>query len=204
MFDGTTLIVDVLTLGENSYALSLPAEDLWVAYEVVRRHVDANGVRHYSQMTEAKTTTDGYSFKFDTGDTFTCPSHLDQPTSSTLSDEQGGGSGGVVFAVNLSLTNESGSWVATLDKTYAEIDSAYKLGQIVLSTVTVDFYVGGEHDRTLSMTGALVVYLDEVNGNSYAINAQDASAEENIMYAYSIYIDEDGIEVYDSQWIMNT
>lgn len=95
MFDGTTLIVDVLTLGENSYALSLPAEDLWVAYEVVRRHVDANGVRHYSQMTEAKTTTDGYSFKFDTGDTFTCASHLDKPTSSTLSDETGGGSGGL-------------------------------------------------------------------------------------------------------------
>lgn len=144
MFDGTTLIVDVVTLGENSYALSLPAEDLWVAYEVVRRHVDANGVRHYSQMTEAKTTSDGYSFKFDTGDTFTCSSHLDRPTSSTLSDTSSelpsvgasdknkflhanestgalewaeGGSGGGVLVVN-------GTWsdnVCTLDKTWQEI-----------------------------------------------------------------------------------
>lgn len=141
MFDGTTLIVDVETLGENSYALSLPAEDLWVAYEVVRRHVDANGVRHYSQMTKAKTTSDGYSFKFDTGDTFTCASHLDKPTSSTLSDTSSelpsvgtsdknkflhtnestgalewaeGGSGGGVLVVNV---DENG----TLDKTWQEI-----------------------------------------------------------------------------------
>ena len=118
MFDGTTLIVDVLTLGENSYALSLPAEDLWVAYEVVRRHVDANGVRHYSQMTEAKTTADGYSFKFDTGDTFTCSSHLDKPTSSTLSDE--GGSGGGVLVVGATIDGNT----MTLDKTWQQIADA--------------------------------------------------------------------------------
>lgn len=149
MFDGTTLIVDVETLGENSYALSLPAEDLWVAYEVVRRHVDANGVRHYSQMTEAKTTSDGYSFKFDTGDTFTCSSHLDRPTSSTLSDTSSelpsvgtsdknkflhtnestgalewaeGGSGGGVLVV----TDTNG----TLDKTWQEIHDAFLIGAV--------------------------------------------------------------------------
>lgn len=132
MFDGTTLIVDVETLGENSYALSLPAEDLWVAYEVVRRHVDANGVRHYSQMTEAKTTADGYSFKFDTGDTFTCASHLDKPTSSTLSDETGGGSGGGVLVV----TDTDG----TLDKTWQEIHDADFAVVVLTNGTTVGKY----------------------------------------------------------------
>lgn len=131
MHDGTTLIVDVLTLGENSYALSLPAEDLWVAYEVVRRHVDANGVRHYSQMTEAKTTSDGYSFKFDTGDTFTCSSHLDKPTSSTLSDEIGGGSGGGRFIVTLSYDEGTETWSA--DKTIAECVAAWNAGQTLFA-----------------------------------------------------------------------
>lgn len=116
--------------------------------------------------------------------------------------EIGGGSGGGVFAVNLSVSNESGSWVATNDKTYAEIDSAYKSGKIVLSTVNVEVYLEGELDRAFSMTGALVVYHDEVE-NAYVINAQDASAEEEAVYAYTIYIGAEENEVYYSKWNMN-
>lgn len=112
-------------------------------------------------------------------------------------------SGGGVFAVNLSATNESGSWVATSDKTYAEIDSAYKSGQIVLSTVTVRNYVMGEYARTVSMTGALVADLDDVGGNIYTICAQYADAEANNIYAYNIFIDAEGNEVYITEWTMN-
>jgi hypothetical protein len=149
MFDGTTLIVDVETLGENSYALSLPAEDLWVAYEVVRRHVDANGVRHYSQMTEAKTTSDGYSFKFDTGDTFTCSSHIDRPTSSTLSDETGGGSGGGVLVVN--------DVDGTLDKTWQEIHDASANSVVILNTMGNICYLTGAYSPLPPMTTAYSV-----------------------------------------------
>lgn len=168
MHDGTTLIVDVETLGENSYALSLPAEDLWVAYEVVRRHVDANGVRHYSQMTEAKTTANGYSFKFDTGDTFTCSSHLDRPTSSTLSDTSSelpavgandknkylhtnestgalewaeGGSGGGALIVTRTAD--------TLDKTWNEIVTAMTTTGAVLAS-----YVDGAIESLVTFKNA--------------------------------------------------
>lgn len=116
MYNESTTIVDVITLGEDSYELSMKAEDLWVAFEVVRRHIDANGVRHYSQMVEAKITSDGYSFKFDTGDVYTCASHEEHPASETMSDESGGGSGGGVLVV----TDTDG----TLDKTWQEIVDA--------------------------------------------------------------------------------
>lgn len=174
MHDGTTLIVDVLTLGENSYALSLPAEDLWVAYEVVRRHVDANGVRHYSQMIEAKTTSDGYSFKFDTGDTFTCASHLDKPTSSTLSDEIGGGSGGGGTGGSLTVTISEG----VFDKTWQEVKDAVDDGLVVQ-------VIGEETIGT--MTGVVVSYVAHVltNSEKYIVSIISSSLEDG--FAHNTY-----------------
>ena len=126
MFDGTTTVVDVETLGENSYKLAIKAQELYIAYEVVRRHIDANGARHYSQMIEAKIDSNGYSFTFDTGDVFTAATYDDYPVASSISDTQGGGTGGGVLVV----TDTDG----TLDKTWQEIHDA---GFSVLS-------VGGE------------------------------------------------------------
>ena len=117
---------------------------------------------------------------------------------------QGGGSGGGVFVVNLSLTNESGELVAISDKTYAEIDTAYKSRQIVLSTVTVSMWVMGDYDSTFSMTGAFFAYLDEDEGNIYSITAQDADLESNYIDVYSIYISAEENEVIYSKWYMNT
>lgn len=117
MNEGNITVVDVIATSDG-YALSRPAQDLYIAYEVVRRHIDDNGVRHYAQMSSAKITEDGYEFVFETGDTFTCASHEDLPTSETLSDELAGGgsSGGGALIV----TDTSG----TLDKTFAEIAAA--------------------------------------------------------------------------------
>lgn len=155
MYNESTTIVDVVTLGEGGYALSMKAEDLWVAFEVVRRHIDADGARHYSQMVEAKTTSDGYSFKFDTGDVFTCASHEEYPTSETLSDESsGGGSGGGVLVVN----DVNG----TLDKTWTEIKNALLSGGASIShsdggvaSVTGAFYddVYKKYYCVISMVG---------------------------------------------------
>lgn len=171
MTDGSTLIVDVETLGENSYALSLPAEDLWVAYEVVRRHIDANGVRHYSQMIEAAMTDDGYSFKFDTGDVFTCASHLNKPTSSTLSDTPAGGSGGGVLVVH-SIDDYT-----TLDKTWQEIHDAALNCVVVL----ID-----EVDQQIS---PLYLYEVNISGSEYQVAFGDTYYIATSASGYPVYSD---------------
>lgn len=117
-------IVTVVPEGDG-FRLDHPAEDLWIAYEVVRRHVDADGVRHYAQLTGAKMTSEGYEFTFDTGDVFSCSSATDYPVSDTVSDESGGGSGGGVLVVNV---NEAG----VLDKTWQEIHDAFVSGGAVV------------------------------------------------------------------------
>lgn len=91
MNEGNITVVDVIAT-DDGYQLSRPAQDLYIAYEVVRRHIDSDGVRHYAQMSSAKITDDGYEFKFETGDVFTCASHEDRPASATVSDAIAGGS----------------------------------------------------------------------------------------------------------------
>ena len=167
MYNESTTIVDVVTLGESGYALSMKAEDLWVAFEVVRRHIDADGARHYSQMVEAKTTSDGYSFKFDTGDVFTCASHEEYPTSETLSDESsGGGSGGG----NVEFVRFDIGEGVICDHTKEELDAAREAGKeliglfgnvmgvikprpedapAVLPTYTVEFHTVDFRSRTI-------------------------------------------------------
>lgn len=90
MNEGNITVVDVIAT-DDGYQLSRPAQDLYIAYEVVRRHIDSDGVRHYAQMSSAKITDDGYEFKFETGDVFTCASHEDRPASATVSDAIAGG-----------------------------------------------------------------------------------------------------------------
>lgn len=109
-------IVTVVPEGEG-FRLDHPAEDLWIAYEVVRRHVDADGVRHYAQLTDAKMTDEGYEFTFDTGDVFSCVNATDFPASDSVSDASGGGGGGGGV---LEVTDEEG----TLDYTWSEIAEA--------------------------------------------------------------------------------
>lgn len=87
MNEGNITVVDVIAT-DDGYQLSRPAQDLYIAYEVVRRHIDSDGVRHYAQMSSARITDDGYEFKFETGDVFTCASHEDRPASVTVSDVQ--------------------------------------------------------------------------------------------------------------------
>ncbi len=87
MNEGNITVVDVIAT-DDGYQLSRPAQDLYIAYEVVRRHIDSDGVRHYAQMSSAKITDDGYEFKFENGDVFTCASHEDRPASATVSDLQ--------------------------------------------------------------------------------------------------------------------
>lgn len=114
MTDGNTLIVDVVLSGDG-YMLNDTPVNMMIAYEVVRRHVTDNGT-FYSQMTMKQKTTEGYVFKFDTGDEFTCTSDTAYPTAESVSDETGGGLGGGVLVVH----DVNG----TLDKTWQEIHDA--------------------------------------------------------------------------------
>lgn len=91
MNEGNITVVDVIAT-DDGYQLSRPAQDLYIAYEVVRRHIDSDGVRHYAQLSSARITDDGYEFTFETGDVFTCASHEDRPASATVSDAIAGGS----------------------------------------------------------------------------------------------------------------
>lgn len=106
MNEGNITVVDVIAT-DDGYQLSRPAQDLYIAYEVVRRHIDSDGVRHYAQMSSARITDDGYEFKFETGDVFTCASHEDRPASATVSDAIAGGSSNAIYiTVGQTLTDE--------------------------------------------------------------------------------------------------
>lgn len=127
MTDGNTLIVDVIQKGDD-YILNDTPVNMMIAYEVVRRHVTDSGT-FYSQMTKKQKTAEGYSFVFDTGDTFTCTSDTAYPTAESVSDETGGGSGGVLV-----VTDTEG----TLDKTWQEIHDAMLSGGAVVSFSETD------------------------------------------------------------------
>ena len=182
MNDGTTLIVDVKQI-DGKYVLSQPAEDLWVAYEVVRRHIDTDGVRHYSQMTDAKMTADGYEFKFDTGDVFTCTSHLLKPASDTCSDTSGGGSGGGGSGVELVKfeLEFSGGGTSTpiVDHTVAEIDAARKAGKLIIGVYGDPWqmayvYYSGDDDYPYSV----VFYFHDISGDSLTVTRHGFYYEE--------------------------
>lgn len=160
MNEGNITVVDVIATSDG-YALSRPAQDLYIAYEVVRRHIDDNGVRHYAQMSSAKITEDGYEFVFETGDTFTCASHEDLPTSETLSDELAGGgsSGGGALIVNLD------SSTGALDKTVEEINNALLTGPVIIG-----------YNFTSALPGALldtyhVLKVDMIKSQGYKVVA---------------------------------
>lgn len=149
MTDGNTLIVDVIQMGDD-YILNDTPINMMIAYEVVRRHVTDNGT-FYSQLTKKQKTAEGYSFVFDTGDTFTCASDTGYPTSATLNDAKPAELPAVTDADDGKvLTADSGVWVAqtpasgggvlvvtdtdgTLDKTWQEIYDAMLLGGASIS-----------------------------------------------------------------------
>lgn len=145
MTDGNTLIVDVIQKGDD-YILNDTPINMMIAYEVVRRHVTDNGT-FYSQLTKKHKTSEGYTFVFDTGDTFTCASDTGYPTSATLNDVKPAELPAVtdVDAGKVLTVNNSGVWVAanpssgggalvvtdtdgTLDKTWQEIYDAAENG----------------------------------------------------------------------------
>ena len=134
MNEGNITVVDVIAT-DDGYQLSRPAQDLYIAYEVVRRHIDSDGVRHYAQMSSARITDDGYEFKFETGDVFTCASHEDRPASATVSDAiAGGGSGGGnIEVVHVTFTDADGSYVVECDKTLADIVALIGAGKTVIA-----------------------------------------------------------------------
>lgn len=166
MYNESTTIVDVVATTDG-YALSIKAGDLYIAYDVVRRHVDDDGARHFAQMTKSEITEDGYAFTFDTGDVFTCAAADEYPASETLSDDSsGGGSGGGVLVVH----DANG----TLDKTWAEIDAA-DVAAIVYSRsadgVTVrmrDFVMG-----TVCADGVYSVDATGVGRTTYETDSAD-------------------------------
>lgn len=122
MYNESTTIVDAVATTDG-YALSIKAGDLYIAYEVVRRHVDEAGARHFAQLTKSEITEDGYAFTFDTGDVFTCTGADEYPASETLSDDSsGGGSGGGVLVVNVVYDEEKDNDYT--DKTWKEIYDA--------------------------------------------------------------------------------
>lgn len=177
-------IVTVVPEGDG-FRLDHPAEDLWIAYEVVRRHVDADGVRHYAQLTGAKMTSEGYEFTFDTGDVFSCSSATDYPTSDTVSDESGGGSGGamIVHEVEASrelltgtLPNVDGyAWRTETEsgKPVYYVDVEAELDDVDVNSLQV--VIGNKHFNNNSMER--LAYADGVlsikvgwTGNSYGLD----------------------------------
>lgn len=174
MYNESTTIVDAVATTDG-YALSIKAGDLYIAYEVVRRHVDEAGARHFAQLTKSEITEDGYAFTFDTGDVFTCTGADEYPASETLSDESsGGGSGGGVLVVHevqhqgetlvsgtlpnvagyaYSSTHEEGR----IDLTVVGIGDTIPLSSVVV-TIGTETY-SGDSDLVVQRTDTLRVKL---------------------------------------------
>lgn len=145
MYSEKTTIVDVVSLGDDGFSLSITASDLYDAAksgDVIRRHdisTDA-GVHNwaYVGLSEVKLDSNGYTFTFSNGDAFSASADDDYPASDSVSDESGGGSGGGVLVVH--------DVDGTLDKTWQEIKDAMLVGSVVIdrsSQLATDIvYVG--------------------------------------------------------------
>lgn len=165
MYSEKTTIVDVVSLGDDGFSLSITASDLYDAAksgDVIRRHdisTDA-GVHNwaYVGLLEVKLDSNGYTFTFSNGDVFSASLDDDYPASDTVSDETGGGSGGGVLVVN----NENGE----LDKTWNEIDAA-DAAVIVLR--------GGEGGATWRLRS--IVGVTSYEDGNYYVRAFDNAGE---------------------------
>ena len=104
MYNEGNLIVDVIATS-TGYRLSRSAQDLYIAYEVIRRHVDSTGARHFAQLTSAKLTHNGYEFTFDNGDVFTASSADAYPSALAVSDAYSKMFSGA-FSVTTALTEQ--------------------------------------------------------------------------------------------------
>lgn len=153
MNEGNITVVDVIAT-DDGYQLSRPAQDLYIAYEVVRRHIDSDGVRHYAQMSSAKITDDGYEFKFETGDVFTCASHEDRPASATVSDAIAGGSA----AEDEPLIGEKTVFSGVL----GAYESLVPLGKACLLP---DEWAAVSASLTDDELASIIVYVDGSTGN---------------------------------------
>ena len=128
MYSEKTTIVDVVSLGDDGFSLSITASDLYDAAksgDVIRRHdisTDA-GVHNwaYVGLSEVKLDSNGYTFTFSNGDAFSASADDDYPTSETMSDETGGSGGGALI---VNGTYDDATSTITLDKTWTEIKGA--------------------------------------------------------------------------------
>lgn len=152
MNEGNITVVDVIAT-DDGYQLSRPAQDLYIAYEVVRRHIDSDGVRHYAQMSSAKITDDGYEFKFETGDVFTCASHEDRPASATVSDAIAGGSSDEPLIYEVEETVYTG--------VLGEYEKVYP-GLNIYACKLSDDWMAVRSTLTESELASAVVYVDGV------------------------------------------
>ena len=136
MYSAETTIVDVKQTGEEEYTLSMTAKELYVAAQsgdVLRRHdvseSDKAPEKKYVALSGVKfaEATGKYTFTFASGDVMEASSADAYPTSSSISDATGGGSGGGVMLVSVSAVQDGDDIIYTADKTAREIINAMPL-----------------------------------------------------------------------------